>query len=121
MKIYMITNPESINKHFSQSEWDLIIVDEKAELSPEQMDFVRTRLRPRNEIAGVVTGKVHHEETNTRWVIQTKADDCGHQVVETNAIRMKLTEEQIELLYEIFDSSDKVLSAICGRKKQPSQ
>lgn len=60
------------------------------------------------------------KKKNTRWVIQVKADDHGHQVVETHAIRMQLTEEQIRLMYEIFDTSDLVLSAICGRSLRDS-
>ena len=52
----------------------------------------------------------------TRWVVQVKGESHGHQVVETHALAMRLTEEQIRLMYEIFDSSDLVLSAICGRK-----
>ena len=57
------------------------------------------------------------KKIDTRWVIQVKEDDHGHQVVETHAIYMRLTEEQIALMYEIFGSSDKVYSAICGRKQ----
>lgn len=57
------------------------------------------------------------KKKNTRWIVQVKAEDHGHQVVETHSIRMQMTEEQIRLMYEIFDSSDLVISAICGRRK----
>ena len=57
------------------------------------------------------------KKKNTRWIVQVKAEDHGHQVVETHSIRMQMTEEQIRLMYEIFDTSDLVISAICGRKK----
>ena len=60
------------------------------------------------------------KKKNTRWVIQVKEDDHGHQIVETHSIRMQMTEEQIRLMYEIFDTSDKVISAICGRSLRDS-
>ena len=58
------------------------------------------------------------KKIDTRWVIQVKEDDHGHQVVETHVLYMQLRdEEQIALMNEIFGSSDKVYSFICGRKK----
>lgn len=59
------------------------------------------------------------EKIDCRWVIQTKEQDIGnHQVIETHTVYMHLTEEQIQLMYDIFNTSDKVHSAICGRKKE---
>ena len=57
------------------------------------------------------------KKLDTRWVVRVKEDSHGHQVVGTHNLYMHLTEEQIALMYEIFGTSDKVLSAICGRPK----
>ena len=56
------------------------------------------------------------KKVNCRLVIQVKEEDHGHQVIDTHAIRMDLTEEQIAVLSEVFATSDHVQSFIWGRK-----
>ena len=51
-----------------------------------------------------------------RLVIQTKDYDHGCQVIQTSHVYMHLTEKQKEILSEVFDTSDKVLSFIFGKK-----
>ena len=57
------------------------------------------------------------EKIDCRLTIQTKQMQHGCQVIETDHIRMQLTEAEIHLLSEVFSHSDAVHSFIFGRKK----
>ena len=46
------------------------------------------------------------KKKNTRWVLQVKGESHGHQVIEAYTLYMRLTQEQIELMAEMFDTSD---------------
>ena len=58
----------------------------------------------------------NEKKDNYRLVIQVKENDHSHQVIATYPIYMELTETERILLSEIFDTSDKVISHIWGRK-----
>ena len=58
----------------------------------------------------------NEKKDNYRLVIQVKEDNHNHQVIVTYPIYMELTETERGLLSEIFDTSDKVVSHIWGRK-----
>ena len=58
-----------------------------------------------------------HEKKDCTLVIQTKQLQHGCQVVETDHIKVQLTEYEIDLLSQVFSHSDAVQSFIFGRKR----
>ena len=57
------------------------------------------------------------EKIDVRLVLQVKEYCHGHQIVDTHPIYMQLTEKQIAVLSDVFDTSDKVQCHLWGRKK----